>query len=449
VLKILDRYVIREVLPPFLLAMLVFTFLLIVQPVMEHAEALLAKGVPLLTVGHIILTLVPQALAIAIPIGLLVGLLVGFGRLSSDRELVAMLAGGVSLYRLLRPVAVLSVIATAVTLEVMIVAIPDANQTYREITYGIVEQRAQDDIKPRVFFEDFPNKVLYVRDTPESGDGWRGVFVADTSKPGWPVAYVAERGRLVLNRAERRVDLILERGVRYSEDDALEFGSHRISLDPEAVFPRSGPQRGIREMSIADLQAQIRQKEQHGIPFHSEVMALQQKFSIPVACLVFGVIGLGLGVTSRKDGRLAGFVLGLAVVFLYYVIMYVAESMTKGHLLPAAWSRWVPDLILGPLGVRRPACLARAVGRRPIALPIADRPDSGGALDPAGGGGAASNAFTPGPSRRGNSPTAPPAPAGREHPGPLCGRALPSHPGPHVRRTAGDLLHFDLHRPVR
>jgi LPS export ABC transporter permease LptG/LPS export ABC transporter permease LptF len=349
-MRILDRYVIREVLPPFFLALLVFTFLLILDPVMNVAEALLAKGVPATVVGQILLTLAPQALGISIPVALLVGLLVAFGRLSGDREAVAFLACGISLWRLLRPVAVLGVAATAATLYVLVVAIPNANQAFREITFRLVAARAEGDIKPRVFFEDFPGNVLYVEDVTADGS-WEGVFLADTSEPGWPVAYVAEAGHLVLDREARRVELVLEHGTRDNEADVLEFEHQSISLDPDSVFPRSGPSRTVQEMTIPQLREQILAKERLGVSPHTEIMALQQKFSIPVACLVFAVIALALGVTSRKDGKLAGFVVGIAVVFLYYVIMYTSEALTKGHWLPAEVSRWMPNIILGPVGI--------------------------------------------------------------------------------------------------
>jgi len=367
-MPILDRYVIREVLPPFLLALLVFTFLLILQPVMQYAEALLAKGVPMADVVRIIWTLVPQALGIAIPVALLVGLLVALGRLSGDREAVAFLACGVSLWRLLRPVAILGLAATAATLYVLIRAIPDANQAFREITYRIVAARVEGEIKPRVFFEDFPGKVLYVGDVTESGR-WRDVFLADTSQPGWPLVFVAEAGHLVLDRESRRVEMVLEHGSRHTADDVLEFGSQTISLNPDSVFPRAGPSRDIQEMTIVQLKEQIATKESQGLPVHNEVMALQQKFSIPVACLVFAVIALALGVTSRKDGKLAGFVVGIGVVFLYYVIMYTSEALTKGGWLPADLSRWVPNLVLGPLGIAALVWRSRwADGRLPVWL---------------------------------------------------------------------------------
>ena len=214
-MRTIDRYLIREAIPPFLLALLIFTFLLEIPPIMDHAERLIAKGVPWPTVGRILLTLIPSGLGVAIPMALLVGLLIAFGRLSSDRETVAFLACGVSLYRLLRPVLLLSFAALGATLWVLIVEIPDANQTFREITWGIVAARAEHDVRPRVFFEDFPGRVIYVQEAgPEPG--WRKVFLADTSDPSKPVVFMADRGRLVLDRAARRVDLVLEGGVRYN-----------------------------------------------------------------------------------------------------------------------------------------------------------------------------------------------------------------------------------------
>ena len=95
---------------------------------------------------------------------LLLGLLVAFGRLSADREFVALQACGVSLLRLMRPVALLSVLAWVATSYILLVAVPDANQRFREITFGIVAERAEGEVRPRVFFEDFPDVVLYVRE---------------------------------------------------------------------------------------------------------------------------------------------------------------------------------------------------------------------------------------------------------------------------------------------
>ena len=125
----IDRYVFKEILPPFFLALLIFTFLLVLPPVMDYLENLLAKGVTWGIAARILWTLLPQALGLTIPMAVLVGVLIGLGRMSGDRESVALLACGVSPYRLLRPIRALALITTAVTAWIMIVAIPVANQT--------------------------------------------------------------------------------------------------------------------------------------------------------------------------------------------------------------------------------------------------------------------------------------------------------------------------------
>jgi LPS export ABC transporter permease LptG/LPS export ABC transporter permease LptF len=357
--RTLDRYLLREIAAPFFLALAVFTFILQIPPIMEQAESLISKGVPWLTVGHLLVLLLPQALGLTIPMALLVALLIAFGRLSGDREMVAVLACGVSLYRFLWPVMALSGAAAGVTMWVMIVGIPDANQSFREITYDIVSARVENDVRPRVFFEDFPSRVLYVQDSAAPDPGWRRVFLADTSTPGRPIVSMAQSGRLLLDRAQRRVELVLHDGARYGagekpgEYEVYKFDGRDliISLDPNSVFPATAPPKGVTELRIAELQQQIAFKQSQGLSPHNEIMQIQQKFSIPFACLIFGVLGIALGVTARKDGKLAGFVVGIGVIFIYYVLMYLAESMTKGHMLPAAISRWVPNIILTPIAI--------------------------------------------------------------------------------------------------
>src|SRR5688572_10492603 len=158
--RILDRYVLREILPPFLLSLLIFTFLLTLPPVMEQLERLVAKGVSWGAAGRIIVTLIRQALGLTIPMATLTGILVALGRLSTDREAMALLACGVSPYRLLRPLLAFAIVATGATAYVMFEAIPDANQRFREITWELVSKRVENDVQPRVFFEDFPGYVL-------------------------------------------------------------------------------------------------------------------------------------------------------------------------------------------------------------------------------------------------------------------------------------------------
>ena len=380
-MRTLDRYVVREILPPFLLALLIFTFLLVLPPVMEYLENLLAKGVSWGTAARILWTLVPQALGLTIPMAVLVGILIGLGRLSGDRESVALLACGVSPYRLLRPIGALAAAGTLATAYVMIVAIPAANQTFREITFGVVSQRVETEIRPRVFYQDFPGWVLYALEEPDPGQaGWKKVLVANTGTAGQTRVYFAERGRLVVDRERRTVDLVLTNGTTYQTTraagkapatDTLRFPEQVLGLNPEAVFPKISIQKGVNEKTIGELREDAARKIKEGLSPHPEVMAIQQKFSFPVACLVFGVIGLALGLTVAREGKMAAFVVGIAVIFAYYIVMFLCESLTKGHYLNMYVSRWVPNILLGAFGVVALVWRARYVeGRLPFRLPF-------------------------------------------------------------------------------
>ena len=329
-LRAIDRYVLREVIPPFGLSLLVLTFLLMLPPIMEIAEELIARGVDPYIVLQMMATLLPQGLGITIPMALLVGVLMGLGRLSGDRETVAMQACGISLTRILSPLLFLATIAGIATCYILIVALPDANQAFRELSYQTVANRAEGEVQPRVFNDDFPNVTLYVQEVSTTGQGWSNVFLADTTNAEEPRIYTARSGRVVLDRENRTVDVVLQNGTGHTSNHTSpsDYESHTfdelvISLDAEAAFPRNGPQRGLAELTVRELDNERANMTEMGLSAHAPIMHIHRKFSIPFACLVFALLGVAFGVTSRKDGRLASFALGIGVIFAYYVVMYM------------------------------------------------------------------------------------------------------------------------------
>jgi len=403
-MRIVDRYIIREILLPFAIALVVLTFVLIIPFIIELAEHLIQKGVSWPTILQVMATLVPSTIGLTIPMALLVAVLIALGRLSSDREIVVLMACGVSPYRILRPVLGVGAAAAAATLWVMIESIPNANQTYREITARIVADRAEGQVQERVFFEDFPNTVLYVREIPATG-GWKDVLAADTKNPVAPILYVARSGRMVVDRQARTIQMVLEGGAQHTTKTAdptiyeiARFKQLVVSLDPESVFPRHGPAPGDRELSITQLQEKVAELQGRLQPHHNQVVEIHKKLSIPVACLVFAVLAVGLGVNNRKDGKLASFVVGIVVIFTYYVIMFGAHAMVKGAIIPAWSAMWMPNFLLGGVGVALLVSRSKRVGqslrlRLPaIAWPFRKKADVED--------GAASAAGSPGASRR-------------------------------------------------
>ncbi len=286
-LKILDRYLLRELMAPFGFALLLLTFALEIPPILDYGESLISEGASWDVVVRVLATLVPQALGITIPMALLFGILFMLGRLSGDREIVAMEACGVSIARLLRPMLLFAVVATAATTYVMIVALPAANQAFREITFKLLMSRGETKIKPRIFYTDFPNLVIYVREvTP--GVGWSNVFVTDTSLPNEPKLYLSKTGRLLLNEEKRTVQMVLSDGTHHfaklDEPEKYESGTFKqttLIINPETVFPRQGPMKGLMEMTIAELKKDMAELRAQNIYPHNQIMAWQKKYLHP------------------------------------------------------------------------------------------------------------------------------------------------------------------------
>ncbi len=367
-LRTIDRYLMREIAMPFAIALVVSTFILQIPPILREGEALVARGVPLAVVARLLLTLLPQALSLTIPMAVLGGILIGFGRLAGDREFVALQACGVSLARLIRPVAIVAIVATAATAYETIVALPQGNQSFREITFGVMATRVESSVKPGVFFEDFPNRVIYVRSLPPGG-GWRDVFLSDTSRGDQTTVYFAKEGQIRLDREKRLVQLHLLEGTSHttylSKPEAYEgaaFDEIAITLDPATVFPPP-PSKGAPEMTFAELEVAIAEAQARNDPGNSFRFMVQQKLSLPMTCPILALIGLALGASSRKEGKLAGFVLGFGVIFVYYVLLWMARAFAHGGRLSPEWAPWIPNIIMGAVGLALLAWRARAADR--------------------------------------------------------------------------------------
>jgi LPS export ABC transporter permease LptG/LPS export ABC transporter permease LptF len=371
-MKIIDRYVIRQLLMPSGIGLAIFTFLMMLRPLQDYAEPLVAKNVPPGVVAWLLLLLTPQALALTIPMALLLGLLVGFGRLSADREFVAMQACGISLKRLLLPVGIVSFLALGATGYMWFYGYPNANEKFLQVVVNVLAQRAEGNVRPHVFYRDIPNLMVYVRDVPTSGDGWNGVFISDTRTQPEQIL-TARHGRIAINRVKNTVDIVLEDTIRRTVDaegnyDVVSYDRLILSIDPSAMFSNRTAPKGLAEMTVPELKAAAIERERQGLSSTNEWVAIHQKFAIPFACIVFGVIGLALGATHRRDGALGGFVLGLIVVFAYYIPLALGPKMARGNIIPPWLAAWLPNIVLGALAAALFVWRER-VADQPIRLP--------------------------------------------------------------------------------
>jgi LPS export ABC transporter permease LptF/LPS export ABC transporter permease LptG len=354
---ILDRYVVREVLPPSGLGLLLFTFILVLDSISQLMKILVSRGADLQTVVRAFLYLLPSIFSVTIPMAFLLGVLLAFGRLASDSEIVALRASGVSPLRLLRPVLLLSALAMGSTFFVVAEALPASNQAYRELVFTLMVSKAKSGLQPRVFNDDLiPNIVIYVSDMdPQTGD-WRNVFMHDNRIPQKPKVVVARGGSLLIDKERKLVEIRLQQGVTYTFQPAtpaayerLEFKEHDWPLPFDQFFPKVPLAKGDREMTLDELWQNYMTLAQEGKgpkEYNRFLVEFHKKFAIAGACIVFGLLGLGLSLGSKKEARSAAFGLSIGVIFVYYVLIRLGEQAGDTGMMSPFVAMWAANIVL-------------------------------------------------------------------------------------------------------
>jgi LPS export ABC transporter permease LptF/LPS export ABC transporter permease LptG len=357
--KLLDRYIVREMVPPTSLGLLVFTFILLIDQIPRLLAILVARSADASTIFRVFLNLLPSILAVTLPMAFLLGVLLAFGRMASDSEIVALRAVGVSPLRLLGPVLALSLVAGLATFYINAVALPAANQTHRELVFSLVVSKARTVVKPRTFTDDLlPGRMmLYVSDiAPETGI-WRNVFIHDNSDVREPKVMLARQGELIVDKEKHTVRVQLGEGTLYTfsivnptDYRQARFESHGFDLPFDEFFPKLPLSKGDREMTLPELTEQISKRQAAGRPpkeWARFAVEWHKKFAIPSACIVFGVLGLGLSLGSKKEARSAAFALSIGVIFVYYIIIRLGEQAGDTGLMPPFLAMWGANMVLG------------------------------------------------------------------------------------------------------
>jgi lipopolysaccharide export system permease protein len=354
----IDRYILREISIPFGLGLAVFTLILLIARILKLVEMVVNRGVPLLEVLKLFSYILPAFLEVTVPMALLLAVLVGFGRLSSDSEMVALKASGVSLYRLVRPVALFAAFIFVVALAVSLYARPWGNSLLRSALYEIAKTRASAGLKEKVFTDDFSGLVLYVDRIEPPGSTLHGILISDFRDPGQRNTVFAEVGILVPNEPLHVLSLRLLNGTihAFSPKDRsyhrTDFSVYDITLDLNTALAHLRPrQRDASELTVSELRAAIAAKQEAGQPAFSELVELHRKFSIPFACLAFAAVAVPLGIRPSRAVRSRGFMLSLVLIFIYYLLLTFGESFGERGLLPAAVAMWLPNVLLSGVAV--------------------------------------------------------------------------------------------------
>lgn len=397
----LDRYFIREIAGPTLVGFLGYTGFMLIRGLVLFSDLVFQSPDPLGDTFRILGFSFPHIVVLTLPVAFLLGLLIAFGRLSADSEIVALRASGVDLLRLYRPVAVLALSVTVATLVLIQEAVPRGNRRLFEMRLRLMTFAVAQRIAPGVFSPEFGGKSIYVEGAAPDRRSLTGLFVVDRSpESDGERLTLAPRGQLEIDEEEGRLWLRLDEATSHHVGSDprkydVSLGTVRLLLQETGGLRPGGADRPreklLREQRLGELLRTARVTAQSEVERRLAWVEIQKKFALPAAGLVFGLVGLPLGLATRRGGRAAGFAVSVVIVLGYYVLLAIGEARAiEGRLSPAL-AMWLPDLLLTLFGL---LALRRIRRDRPLFAGIAGlsarpghrvgRPAKGVIVEPAG-----------------------------------------------------------------
>jgi LPS export ABC transporter permease LptG/LPS export ABC transporter permease LptF len=360
-MRILTRYIFKEVIAHSLLGLLIFTFVIYIPYIGRLLELTIRHELSPASVIFLFLAPVPGILVLTIPMSVLVGTLIGLNRMAADGEVIAVRAAGIALSQFVRPVMIFALLGWGVTSFMSLVLAPQAGHKLSRMEAQLKASQAPYEIQPRVFIEQFPNLLIYLEDVSGSRYRWKGVFIVDSTQRDAPKVTLAESGVLVNDPESGALTLHLEHGASH-ETDAQYPGRYSVASFTATDIPIPGvenntqrPERRVPSVQpLRELMASLQKPSvapQGADDRRAALVELNYRFALPVASLVLALVGIPLGLVTRKGGKPVGVLLTLVAVFVYYVIMAFGLGLAKQGRLDPAVGLWSANVILALLGL--------------------------------------------------------------------------------------------------
>ena len=354
--RILTRYILGEILSHTVIGCALFTFILFMRDLPHILEMMVRNSSTFTNVLEIFLLTLPNTFRVTIPMAVLVGILLGLSRLAADSEVIAMRASGLGVGYFVKVASIVAGAGTVLGLINSIYVTPRANQAILEMQQSLATSQASYEIQPRVFYEDFRNRVLYVQDV-RGGTGaanWREVFMANVADPTTPLITTAASATVV-NDSPQELLMRLRDGAEhqtvYGRPEQYNISTFSTTDLPLTLNPQSNIRLGrldtsIYAMPMAELKQRGRGKDANRflIEWHS-------RFAYPAACIVLMLVGVPLGVTSRRGGKSSGLVFTLLLVLLYYVLSYTGIALSKQDRLSPFLGVWLANISFAGVGI--------------------------------------------------------------------------------------------------
>jgi LPS export ABC transporter permease LptF/LPS export ABC transporter permease LptG len=356
-MRILTRYSLREVTAHALIGVAIFTFVLFTRDLGHILELVVRASAPLPSIVEIFLYTLPVALEYTLPMSVLVGILIGLSRLAADSEITAMRASGMGVWSFLRMLSLFVIVAWLLALGNGLYVAPRSQAALAHLEDRLKGSQVSFEIQPRVFYEGFPKIVLYVQDV-KSAEGaalWKGVFMADLTDASDPKITLAKQG-IVVSEGPDRLHLHLIDGSSH-ETDPKDPSHYQISTFQQTDIPIELPSTEnktdeSRPATLMETGALLeRAKHTDVTSARLYLIEFYRRFALPTACLVLALVGIPLGISSKKSGKSGGFVLTILLVFVYYVISLVGVSLARQGQVAPWLGAWLADFVFLALGI--------------------------------------------------------------------------------------------------
>jgi lipopolysaccharide export system permease protein len=375
--RILFRYLIAEILPPFLIGLLAFTFILLIGRMLKLIELVVTRGVPPLQIGTLFWLILPTFLEMTVPMAFLLAILLGLGRMSNDQELLAMKASGVSPTQILWPTMCVALVIAAATLVLTLFVRPAANFALKKEIYNIAKNRIGTALKAKVFNDDFPNILIYVEEIIPNGNTAQGVLIVDTRDTAREDIILGKVARITSDEESNSLGLRLFDGSIYQRDrERTGFSQTRfniydfkLGLD-ELIGPVRQRVSGPKEMPLVELLSSIETKQRLGSNAGAERMELHQRISFAFVPLIFCLLGVSLTLLARtaRATRSWGLMLCFFWLMVYYALLSLGKAFGDKDILHPVLAVWLPNLVVGGVAIQ---FFKQALRESPLFLPRA------------------------------------------------------------------------------
>lgn len=352
---ILSRYLFRELLWPFLLALLVFSSVALMTTIIDLMDLVFNKGIPPGDVLMLVVYLMPSLLVYTVPMSVILAVLIALGRLSADAEIIALKASGISLYQIMSPFVALCLMGFVLTAFCSISLESLGRSTFRSHAEKFSAEHVAAGLEGGVFNDTIKGMIIYVQNFDPETLLVKNIMISDRRNPSQPVVIFAENGIILSDQNNLQLlfklyDGSIHRSNAEQKYEYAVFNSYQMRM-PLPGADRDDKPTKHRELSLQQLFAQMYTLKKQGLDYNREVIEINKRFALPFSCLIFGLLGMSLGVYLRRGGRASGFILSLVIVVLYFLLMNLVEETCKGGGMPPAIGMWLPNGVMGALAL--------------------------------------------------------------------------------------------------